>query len=205
MYLSVVLDKGKHLKIGFSHLIIVSILLISFLLLIISQYCYTEEIRYNNNIESIASEIYKKGKVGESLSELPLESALLLKLTGEIEGILRKTYSCPDAEVYFLKAILSGKYPILSYGKTILGYTILNSQEVWKVGMTGCGEKIRYPCSVYFSSDKCVLTNGELLYEIVFMGDYKHALIMEKILIYTYPMWSGHPELIKPPGCKIFR
>jgi hypothetical protein len=49
------------------------------------------------------------------------------------------------------------------------------------------------------------ITEQQLLYEIVGTGTYKEMIVLERLLIYSYPVWSGHTELTRPPGCKIFR
>ncbi len=86
------------------------------------------------------------------------------------------------------------------------GFEAMHAEEVWKVGMTCNGQNGRYPSGVFYSSTKnrIVLTERQLRYSVIFRGTYKQTLILEKLLIYTYSSWSGH-NLIKPPGCKIFR
>ena len=153
----------------------------------------------------IADEIYRTGEVFGAIKDLPLEAALLAKMTAEMERILAKTVDYPGCEVYYLHARVSGSYPVLGYGNTILGYEYLNVGEVWKVGQTCNGEDGRYPSNIYYKSNNLVLTNKLLQYQHIYKGTYKQCLILEKLLIYTYPLWSGHHNLPKPPGCKIFR
>jgi len=163
------------------------------------------EFKYND-ITGIAEEIYTSGTI-EALASLPLEAALKKKLSEELLRILAKTTDCQGCEVYYLEARLSNNFPVLGYGDEIIGVTFLKIGEVWKVGMTGCGVEQRYPNDNFYRSSKnnLHLSGNELRYKPVFAGSYKHALILERILIYSYPLWSGHPTLIKPPGCKIFR
>ncbi len=82
----------------------------------------------------------------------------------------------------------------------------MTSGEVWKVGQTCNGEDGRYPSNLYYSNKELnlFLTERQLKYTIVKSGSYKEILILEKLMIYTYSLWSGH-SLLKPPGCKIFR
>jgi len=69
------------------------------------------------------------------------------------------------------------------------------------------GEEIRYQGDNYYKSKdgSFVVPKTMLTYEPVFKGTYKQTIILEKILIYTYPLWSGHPEYAKPFGNKIFK
>jgi len=131
----------------------------------------------------------------------------LAKLTAELKHILDKTTDYPGCELYYLRARFNGKYPILYYGNQILGYTNLRQKEVWKIGQTCNGEELRYPSNIYYSnkSEGIIFTNEEFFFETIYSGNYKKILILEKLMIYTYPLWSGHPELPKPPGCKIYR
>lgn len=88
-----------------------------------------------------------------------------------------------------------------------IGFEFLEFGEVWKVGQTRKGEKGRYSGDTFYNitSLNLKLTTEELVYEKIQEGSYKEMLILEKILIYTYPAWSGHPTLLKPPGCRIYR
>jgi len=158
------------------------------------------------NITGIAEEIYTTGSL-EGVKSLAIDAALTQKLCGELERILSKTIDYPGCEVYFLQARRNGNFPVLGYGDEVIGYQHLKINEVWKVGMTGNGEDGRYPGDNFYKSTKndISLTREELRYQLVFEGTYKHALVLERVLIYTYGFWSGHPDLIKPPGCKIFR
>jgi len=158
------------------------------------------------DVKVIAEEIYNSGTI-EALAKLQLDAAVTKKMAAEIEGILSKTTDYQGYEVYFLTVIEPGVYPILGYGNALLGTTYLNSNEVWKVGMTKNGLSGRYPSEVYVNNKilDVKLTGKDLNYNKIFSGNYIHALVLEKVMIYTYPLWSGHPELIKPPGCKIFK
>ena len=106
-----------------------------------------------------------------------------------------------------MQARVEGNYPVLGYGNAILGLEHLKIGEVWKVGQTRNGEKGRYPSKTLYNITKIntKLTTDELEFIVIVTGNYKKILILEKILIYTYPMWSGHQNLLKPPGCKIYR
>jgi len=164
--------------------------------------------QYNyQDMSEIAEEIYNSGEITEALKNLPLDAAIIAKMSAEIEGILAKTTDYPNCELYYLTVRVSGYYPILGYGNQILGTVFLNVGEVWKVGQTGNGEEIRYSNSKYYvnKSLNFMLSDIELDYVIIAQNNYKYILILEKLLIYTYPFWSGHPELLKPPRCKIFR
>lgn len=165
----------------------------------------TNDLSYED-IESIAEEIYGAGEIADALENLPLDAALIKKMSEEIERILAKTTDYPGCEVYYLRANQNNNYPILGYGDALLGYEYLRYQEVWKVGITCNGQHGRYPTDIYYKSKNgsIFLSNKQLRYEPIHFGTYKQVLILEKILIYTYPFWSGH-DLVKPPGCKIFR
>jgi len=158
-------------------------------------------------IEGLAEEIYSQGEISNAIKDLPLEAAVLAKLTAELKHILDKTTDYPGCELYYLQVIESGNYPVLGYANQVLGYTFLTTGEVWKVGQTCKGEEFRYPNNKYYSNkDLSInLNTRQLRYVLVSRSNYKHILILEKLMIYTYPFWSGHPELPKPPGCKIYR
>ncbi len=158
------------------------------------------------DVKVIAEEIYNSGTI-EALAKLQLDVAVTKKMAAEIEGILSKTTDYQGCEVYFLRATLTKKYPILNYGNVISGFVILKSGEVWKVGMTKNNESTRYPNEIFINNKEMPLklTGEDLRYRTIFRGSYKKVLILEKVLIYTYPLWSGHPDLFKPPGCKIFK
>ena len=151
----------------------------------------------------VADEIYNNGNVADALATLPLDAVLIKKLTEEIERQLAKTIDYPGCEVYFLRVRFDGKYPVLDYGGRIVDYVFLRAGEVWKVGMTKNGEKGRYPRGIYYVT--VVLDETKLLYDPIEFGNFKEIITLEKVLIYTYPVWSGHIDLIKPPGCKIYR
>jgi len=158
-------------------------------------------------LTEIAKEIYDKGEVTEAIKDIPLDEAAITKMSAEIERILSKTSDYPNCELYFLKVKLSGNYPVLGYGNSILGFEYMNTGNVWKVGQTRNGQTGRYPQDIYCNIKQLnvVLGRNELEYITVKYGNYKEILILEKILIYTYPLWSGHITLMKPPGCKIYR
>ncbi len=158
------------------------------------------------DVSAIAEEIYNSG-VTEALKNLPLDVAVTKKLAEEIQGVLSKTTDIQGCEVYFLRARINGNFPILGYRNVISGSIYLTINEVWKVGMTKNGEMGRYPNGVFYQNKQMdvKLSNERLLYQPIYSGSYKKVLICEKILIYTYSFWSGHPTLLKPPGCKIFR
>jgi len=154
--------------------------------------------------EEIAEEIYTNNNT-ELVKNLPINDELKKKLEDELLNILAKDNDFSGCEVYFLKARFDNYYPILAYANIIIGFEFLKIGEVWKVGMTKNGEIGRYPIDIFYKNNNIKLTRLNLLYKQIYNGSYKECLILEKILIYTYPLWSGHPELIKPPGCKIFR
>ncbi len=155
--------------------------------------------------KELAQKIYEAGKVGESLKDLPLETAIVKKLTDEIEGILDRKVDYDSCEVYFLEVLKEGYYPILGYGDQIIGFEYMYVDDAWKVGMT-CADK-RYPSNFFYKSknNAITVTTEQIEYKTKFKGTYKEMLILEKILIYTYPLWSEHPNLLKPLRCKIFR
>jgi hypothetical protein len=158
-------------------------------------------------LESLAEEIYSSGEISQAINDLPLEAAVLAKLAAELSHIIDKTTDYPGCELYYLHVLQSGHYPILGYGNQVLGYTFLKTGEVWKVGQTCKGENLRYPQNIFYSNKgiNIVLNTKQLRYILVAKNNYKYILILEKLMIYTYPFWSGHPELLKPPGCKIYR
>jgi len=155
----------------------------------------------------LAEEIYEAGAITQAVHNLPIESALLAKMISEIERILSKTTDYPGCELYYLEVIIPGNYPVLGYGNTVTGLYPLQSGEVWKIGQTVNGEGGRYPSQTFYKIKELnlELTRDELNYRTIAKGNYKKILILEKLMIYTYPVWSGHPDLMKPPGCKIFR
>ncbi len=155
----------------------------------------------------LAEEIYEAGAITQAVHNLPIESTLLAKMISEIEGILKKTTDLPNCQLYFLYVIESGHYPVLGYGNAILGFEVMNSGEVWKVGQTCNSQEGRYPNNTFYhlKDINLRLTKEELQYVPIATGNQKKILILEKLLIYTYPAWSGHPNLIKPPGCRIYR
>jgi len=161
------------------------------------------------NIESakdVAEEIFNSGST-EALAGLSINSTLISKLEEELAHILAKTTDKQGCEVYFLVASINSQYPVLGYGDLVLGFEYLYAGEVWKIGQTCNGEELRYPSDIYYKNlnNTIKITNRMIRYQRIFVGSQKECLILEKVLIYTYPIWSGHKDLIKPPGCKIFR
>ena len=128
-------------------------------------------------------------------------------MSKEILRKLAKTTDYPGCEVYFLYARQNNNYPVLGYANAIIGYEFLNIGEAWKVGMTKNGEDGRYTSDTFYknSTENINLTRQNLQYQYIFRGTYKQCIVMEKLLIYTYSLWSKHPLLLKPPGCKIYR
>jgi len=203
--------KSGQLKINPAHLLIVlAIVFIAFILanvLTVKHVAkYTPELAYDD-IAGLAEEIYDAGTITEAVKTLPLDAAIIDKMCGEITGKLTKTTDYPNCEVYFLEVAQPGVYPILGYGDVVIGYTNLNVGNVWKVGMTGNGENGRYSGNYFYKSNNGSfrLTNKQLVYRTKSRGTYKQMIVLEKLLIYTYSLWSGYPDLLKPPGCKIFR
>jgi len=189
-------------------LLIVAIAVIAFILshyYIVRHTSETQAMKFED-VSSIAEEIYSSGTI-EAATRLPLDAAMAKKLADELEGILRKTIDFPGCEVYVLQVIEPKEYPILIYGNMTLGTVYLSFGEIWKVGMTKNGQVGRYPNEIFIDNKdlNIKLDGNDLRYKVVFSGTFKQALINEKILIYTYHLWSGHPQLLKPPGCKIFR
>jgi len=160
-----------------------------------------------SDAQGLMEEIYDAGTITNAVNCLPLSAAIIKKMSAEIEGKLLQSADYPGCEVYFLQARTSGVYPVLGYGNTIIGTKKLKTGDIWKVGMTSKEELGRYPNQVYYqnSNGSILLTNKQLTYAVVYIGTYKQVITLEKILIYTYSLWSGYPELIKPPGCKIYR
>lgn len=190
-------------------LLIIAFVVTSF---VVSNYFAVEQAAENTpdlsieDIEGIAEEIYTTGEVSELIDNLPIDAGLTKKMQAEIERILSKTADHPGCEVYYLRATESNNYPVLGYGDAVIGYEYMNIGDVWKVGITEKGQNGRYPNDVFYKSNKndMLLNREHLEYQPIYTGTYKQVLILEKLLIYTYPVWSGH-NLIKPPGCKIFR
>ncbi len=157
------------------------------------------------DLQELAEEIYASETINQAVQNLPIESAALAKMIREIERIKNKTTDYPGCELYFLHVIRNGEYPVLGYGNTIFGAVRLQSGDVWKVGQTCNGEKRRYNSDTYYKNTSFSLTIDELEYKTVYNGTYKQVLILEKLMIYSYLLWSEYPELLKPPGCKIYR
>lgn len=63
----------------------------------------------------------------------------------------------------------------------------------------------QYPNISFSFYEKSYCFNGKQIEITQIEGTYKRMLILEKLLIYSYPLWSGHPDLVKPSGCEIFR
>jgi len=158
-------------------------------------------------LTELAEEIYNAGAITDAVNNLPIDASALAKMTSEIERILRRTTDLPNCQLYFLHVIESGHYPVLGYGNAILGFEAMNSGEVWKVGQTCNSQEERYPSETFyhFKDIDLRLTKEELQYIPIATGNQNKILILEKLLIYTYPAWSGHPSLGKPPGCRIYR
>ncbi len=157
--------------------------------------------------EGLMEEIYGAGTITETIKNLPLDAAIIKKMCDEIERQLAKTIDHPGCEVYNLVALQNSEYPVLGYADELIGFEYLKTGEVWKVGMTCNGEEGRYKGDNFYKSrDGTIeMTKDKLRYRPIFKGTYKQAIILEKILIYTYPLWSGHIEYAKPFGNKIFR
>ncbi len=117
----------------------------------------------------------------------------------EIEGIKFKPRKHENCEVYKLIATKEGWYPCYSCGERDSIYLLVG--EIWKYGKTCIGKEKRY------SED--YLNARNLFYEMIKTGTEAECLILEKELIYNYPLL---PECAKrdfyiprPPGCKIDR
>ena len=208
---SVIQIQTGQFRFNFTHLLILiaiaaSIFLLSNLLTL-KHVAETAPVFSYEDIAGLAGEIYDTGAITDAVKDLPLDAAIIEKMSKEIGRILAKTIDYPGCEVYYLHARVAGNYPVLGYGDVILGYEYLNVNDVWKVGQTCKEEQGRYSSNTYFKSKdgRMLLTNKRLRYQYVCKNTYKSCLILEKVLIYTYPLWSGHSNLSKPPGCKIFR
>jgi len=160
-----------------------------------------------DDIAGLAEEIYDTGTITDAVKNLPLDAALIKKMNEEIESQVAKTTDYPSCEVYFLHARQNTKYPVLGYGNEVIDFEYLSIGEVWKVGITRNGELGRYRCNDFYKNptEGIALNRNKLQYQYVYKGTYKQCIILEKLLIYTYSLWSGHSNLLKPPGCKIFR
>jgi len=158
-------------------------------------------------LTELAEEIYNAGAITDAVNNLPIDASALAKMTSEIERILRRTTDYPGCELYYLQVLRSGDYPVLAYGNNVLSFERMQIGDVWKVGQTCNSQEGRYPSDLYYSNKELglVLTERQLKYTVVKRGNYKEILILEKLMIYTYSLWSGHSNLLKPPGCKIFR
>ncbi len=200
--------ENKPISFDFRYFILIIGIIVSIYLLstyIAKQVTETTTMKIED-VSAIAEEIYNSGET-EALKNLPLDVAVTKKLAEEIQGVLSKTTDIQGCEVYFLRAKITKDYPVLAYGNTLIGYVQLNPEEVWKVGMTKNGEDGRYPNDIFINNKGLgiKLDANDLRYQIVISGSYKYVLIMEKLFIYTYPLWSGHPDLLKPLGCKIYK
>lgn len=103
--------------------------------------------------------------------------------------------SIGEAEQYVLLTGLSGFYDCyLCKTKSIF----LNSNEVWRYGVTSQGEKTRYTGGF--------VERMNLLYVIQFTGHYAECLIEEKKKLFLYPLLPenvARPDsirLVLPPG-----
>ena len=160
-----------------------------------------------DDIAGLAEEIYNAGTITEAVKNLPLDAALIKKMSEEIERQLAKTVDYPGCEVYFLHARQNTHYPVLGYGNTVTDYEYMRIGDVWKVGITKNGEWGRYSSEAFYKNptEGIIMNRQNLQYQYVHKGTYKQCIILEKLLIYTYSLWSGHTNLLKPPGCKIYR
>jgi len=142
-------------------------------------------------LTELAEEIYNAGAITDAVNNLPIDASALAKMTSEIERILRKTTDYPGCELYFLEVIIPGNYPVLGYGNTVTGLYPLQTGEIWKIGQTGNGEEGRYPNQAFYKIKELNLdlTRDELNYRTITTGNYKEILILEKLMIYTYPVW----------------
>lgn len=197
-------------KISFKHILLLILLTAAIFILLNKLVINTAVNNAPNNfndLEELAEEIYSSGEISDAVNDLEIDAANLAKMISEIEHIIKKTADYNGCELYYLHARVSGNYPVLGYGNKIIGAVYLKSGEVWKVGQTCNGENGRYSNGKYldFKNPIIKLTKNQLRYNRMYEGSYKQVLIMEKLMIYTYPLWSGHPDLLKPPGCKIFR
>jgi hypothetical protein len=200
--------KTEQFRFNIVHLLILIAIAIS--IFVLTNFLTVKQVAKNTpdfSYEGIAEEIYDAGTISDAVEGLPLNAALIKKMSEEIERILAKSTDFPGCEVYYLRVLEPGLYPILGYGDEVIGYVEFKVGDVWKVGFTAKGEQKRYPSNYYYkSNDRSILINkNQLGYITMYEGAYKQMLILEKLLIYTYSIWSGYPELIKPPGCKIFR
>jgi len=117
----------------------------------------------------------------------------------EIEGIKFKPRKHENCEVYKLIAESDGWYPCYNCGDTTMIY--LKKGEIWKYGKTCIGQEKRYSAEY--------LKSNELVYLTIEKGTEEYCLILEKQLIYDYPLLpecqNREFTLIRPPGCKIDR
>jgi len=152
-------------------------------------------------------EIYDAGTITDAVNSLPLSAVIIKKMSAELKNILTMTSTCANCEVYLLITTRFDNYPILGYGDVIIGHEIMEIGDAWKVGKTCCGENVRYKGKVYYVSKdgRTILTDYDLLYKLIYSGTDKQVLLLEQILIYTYPLWSNHSTLLRPPGRKIYR
>jgi len=208
---NVIILKTNSFKFNYIHfLFIIGFVLLIFILtniLIVKNIAETAPNFRYEDAEELMEEIYDAGTITEAVKNIPLDAAIVKKMNKEIERQLAKTTDHSGCEVYKLVAIPSTEYPVLGYRDEIIGFEYLSTGETWKVGMTCSGEEIRYQGDNYYKSRDglFVVPKTMLTYETIFKGTYKQAIISEKILIYTYPLWSGHPKYAKPFGNKIFR
>jgi len=152
------------------------------------------------------------------VAELDLPDEQLLKLLRELLAIEVACDMTPGYELYTLRAVKDGVYPILQssiLGEEIAGHVHLKKGEIWKVGENCCGKAKRYPKDIFFiSKNGSIMLDGRYLYcKTEAEGTRMQMLIEEKMWIYTYPLL---PECIarvkndkiflpKPPGNKIYR
>ena len=202
----------KPLQFNFKNLLIFILVLVLVSLFFLSNYFTTKFVLENTptlnyeDIAELAEEIHDAETLAEAIKKFPLNAALTNKMAAEILRQLAKTTDYNGCEVYFLRVQVPGAYPVLGYGDKVIGFVNLKYNDIWKVGMTKNGEKGRYSGDYFYKgkNNNFEIMKDKLFYDIVYQGTYKQVIVMEKILIYSYPLWS-QKELVKPPGCKIFR
>ncbi len=204
-------SNSNSLKINYFYILLLIGFAVSFFFLayiLSTKQSFENTLEYDpDDIAELAEEIYNAGTITEAVKNLPIDAALVKKMIGEIERQLTKTEDCSGYEVYFLHARQNTQYPILGYGNEIIDQEYMRIGDVWKVGITKNGESGRYNLDAFYKNPekRITLNRQNLQYQYIHKGTYKQCIILEKLLIYTYSLWSGHSNLIKPPGCKIFR
>jgi hypothetical protein len=145
--------------------------------------------------KSALEEVIDDELVWQEVKNLPVDAALIAKMTAEIEGIKAKYRKGNPCKQYVLRASEAGWY-FCEHTQKIW----LEEGEIWKIGKTCLSEKGRYSKG---SHDK------RLIFAEQFSGTAEQCLIVEKVKLFAYPLFPENINrknpLLLPPGNKIRR